>query len=79
MGTLKSMGLPNKKGNNPNICLKTDGKISFDGKENANTFNNFYVNLAEALVRKLPNPKGNMYKNIIENFISHPAHSNLQW
>ena len=79
--TLKSMGLPNKKGNNPNICLKTDGKISFDAKENANTFKNFYANLAEDLVRKLPNPKGNfggIYRNIIEDFISQPAHSNLR-
>ncbi len=67
-GTLKSMGLNNKKGNNPKICLKTNDKISFDAKENANIFKNFYANLAEDLVKKLPNAKGNFGKIYVQDY-----------
>ena len=53
---LKSLGLPSKKRSISNICLKNDDKISFDDKTNANTFKEFYCNLASDLVAKLPPP-----------------------
>ncbi len=53
--TVKSLGLPNKKGNNPNICLKKGEEIVFDPKANANIFKDFYTNLAEDL--NYPNPR----------------------
>ena len=53
---LKSLDLPSKKRSISNICLKKDGKISFDDKTNANTFKEFYCNLASDLVAKLPSP-----------------------
>ena len=37
-----------------NICLKKDDKISFNDKKNANTFRQFFCNLASDLVAKLP-------------------------
>ena len=51
---LKSIGLPQKSFSTANICLKTKEKISFDTKENAETFKDFFNNLAEDLVKKLP-------------------------
>ena len=50
--TLKSLGLPSKKGSNIlNICLKKDDKINFDKKTNVNTFKAFYCNLAGDLLQ----------------------------
>ena len=43
---LKSLGLPCKKGSISNICLKKDDKTGFDEKTNANTFKEFFCNLA---------------------------------
>ena len=54
--TLKSLGLPSKKGSISKICLKKDDKISFDDKTNVNTFKEFYCNLANELLAKLPPP-----------------------
>ena len=53
---LKSLSLPSKKRSISNICLKKDDKISFDDRTNANTFKEFYCNLASDLVAKLPPP-----------------------
>ena len=54
---LKSLGLPSKNSTPPNICLKkADGNVSFDPKENAETFKSFFSNLAKNLVEKLPIP-----------------------
>jgi len=53
---LKSLGLPSKKGSISKICLQKNDKISFDDKENANNFKEFYCNLANDLVNKLPPP-----------------------
>ena len=49
---LKSLGLPSKKGTISNICLKKDDKICFDDNTNANTFKEFFCNLASDLVAK---------------------------
>ena len=54
--TLKSMGLSAKSSSVTKICLKDGEKLSFDSKTNANTFCNFYSNLAGELLKKLPTP-----------------------
>ena len=38
------------------ICLEKDGILSFDPKTNAEIFKDFYSNLANNLVKKLPTP-----------------------
>ena len=67
--TLKSLGLPSKKGSNiSNICLKKDDKINFDEKTNANTFKEFYCNLAGDLLKKLPPPSNKLGITSVRNF-----------
>ena len=51
---LKSLGLPQKVTSKSNICLKTNEKVSFDAKENAETFKNFFNSLSDNLLKKLP-------------------------
>ena len=51
--SLKKLGLPSKSGPPSNICLGEKDKVSFDNKENAETFKNFYENLASHLVDKI--------------------------
>ena len=82
---LKSLGLPSKKGSISNICLKKNDKISFDDKINANTFKDFYCNLASDLVEKLPPPSNrfeitsvrNYYQNMLELLPSKFSFSNV--
>ena len=62
------MGLPSKTGNNPKICLKTDDKVTFEPKENANIFKNFYANLANDLVKELPHPCGKFGKTYVQRY-----------
>ena len=50
MEDLKKLGLPKKNEG------QAKGNVSFDSKSNAETFKNFYANLAMDLVRKLPLP-----------------------
>ena len=54
--SLKSLGLPSKKSSSATICLEKDGILSFDPKTNAEIFKDFYSNLANNLVKKLPAP-----------------------
>ena len=68
-----------------NICLKKDDKISFDDKTNANTFKEFFCNLASDLVAKLPPPFNkfgicsvrNHYQNILDLLPSKFKFSNV--
>ena len=54
---LKDIGLPKKvKSVSNNFCLKNNGVLSFDLQENMEIFKNFYNNLAQNLLDKLPNP-----------------------
>ena len=62
------MGLPNKNGPAPKICLKTDDEISFDNNENAETFKNFYESLATDLVNKLPLPTNKFNKEKVKEY-----------
>ena len=67
--TLKSLGLPSKKGSNiSNVCLKKDYKINFDEKTNANTFKEFYCNLAGDLLKKLPPPSSKLGITSVRSF-----------
>ena len=69
METLKSLGSPSKKGSNIlNICLKKDHKINFDEKNKANTFKEFYCNLAGDLLKKLPPPSNKFGITSVRNF-----------
>ena len=65
---LKSLGLPSKKGTISNICLKKDDKICFDDKANANTFKEFFCNLASDLVAKLPPPSKRFGLNTVRSY-----------
>ena len=65
---LKSLGLPSKKGTILNICLKNVDKICFDDKTNANTFKEFFCNLASDLVTKLPPPPKRFGLDAVHNY-----------
>ena len=60
--SLKSLGLPSKESSSATICLEKDGILSFDPKTNAEIFKDFYSNLANNLVKKLPTPQISMEK-----------------
>ena len=55
--SLNSLGLPSKNKSGSKICLNENGKLNFEPKVNANIFKNFFSNLADDLLKKLPNPK----------------------
>ena len=52
--SLKSRGLHSKESSSATICLEKDGILSFDPQTNAEIFKDFYSNLANNLVKKLP-------------------------
>ena len=55
--TLKSLGMPSKRGRQSKISLKENGVVSFDPKKNANIFCRLFSNIADSLLLKLPRPK----------------------
>ena len=65
---LKSLGLTSKKCTISNICLKKDDIICFDDKTNANTFKEFFCNLASDLVAKLPPPSKRFGLDTVRNY-----------
>ena len=56
--------------------LKKDDKISFDDKTNADTFNEFFCNLASDLVAKLP-PASNKFGNVITTVLQYVIQDTL--
>ena len=52
--TIKSLGLPNKTTSTAKICLKVKEGICFEPKGISDIFKDYYSNLAENLVSKLP-------------------------
>ena len=66
--SLKSLGLPSKKSSSATICLEKDGILSFDPKTNAEIFKDFYSNLANNLVKKLPTPPKKYGKTAVNNY-----------
>jgi len=69
--SLQMLGLSNKNRSPSNICLGDKDKVSFDNKENAETFKNFDENLSSDLVNKLPLPTDNFGKEKIKDFYKH--------
>ena len=65
---MKSLGLPSKKGTISNICLKKGDKICFDDKTSANAFKDFFCNLANDLVAKLPHPSNRFRLDTARNY-----------
>ena len=49
--------MPSKGGRQSKISLKENGVVSFNSKENVNSFCRFFSNLADSLLQKLPRPK----------------------
>ena len=66
--SLKSLGLPSKKSSCSTICLEKDRILSFDPKANAEIFKDFYSNLANDLVKKLPNPPNKYGKDVVKKY-----------
>ena len=54
--SLKSLGLPSTQKSSSSLCLEKDGNLSFDPKANTEIFKDFYLNLADNLVKKVPSP-----------------------
>ena len=69
--TFKKLGLPSKNESQGKICLGKEGDITFDPKSNAETFKNFYANLALDLVRKLPLPTNRFGTNSVSDYYRH--------
>ena len=67
--TLKDLGLKMKNNPATSICLKTGDTITFDAKENAENFKEFYSKLAESLLEKLPPAPKRYGKEYLTNFI----------
>ena len=73
---LKSLGMKSDKVNQSKIVFKKDGAIQLEPTKNANTFKDFFFNLAGNLVRKLPvalnkfnnNMTKQYYMNIEKNY-----------
>ena len=69
--SLKKLGLPCKNGPTSTICLGTNENISFENKENAEKFKNFYENLATDLLNKLPLPANEFNKDKVNEYYKH--------
>ena len=65
--SLNSLGLPSKNKSGSKICLNDNGKLNFEAKVNANIFKNFFSNLADDLLKKLPNPKNNFNMDSVKS------------
>ena len=66
--SLKSLRLPSKESSSATICLEKDGILSFDLKTSAEIFKDFYSNLANNLVKKLPTPQNKYGKTAVNNY-----------
>ena len=66
--TLRSLGLPSKKGTISNICLKKGENICFDERTNTKTFKEFFGYLASDLVAKLLPPSKRFGLDTVRNF-----------
>ena len=60
--TLKSLGMPSKEGRQSKISLKENNVVSFNSKDNANTFCRFFSNLPNS------NFESKLLRSIIRRF-----------
>ena len=68
MEALKSLGLPNKKASQSNICLKNIDGLLFDLFSTAETFKKHYSSQAKNLVLKLPKSPNNFGMESVNNY-----------
>ena len=66
--SLNSLGISSKNKSVSKICLNEYGKVNFEPKENANIFKNFFSNLAEDLLKKLPIPKNKFNMDSVKSY-----------
>ena len=66
--SLNSLGFTTKNKSKSKICLNHKGNLNFDPKANANIFKNFFSNLAEDLLKKLPNPSNKFNLNTVKSY-----------
>ena len=66
--TIKSLGLETKSKSTSNICLKDNGVNVFDSKRTANIFKDFFSNLADKLVSKLPKAPNKFGKTYLSSY-----------
>ena len=50
------------------LCLEKDGNLYFDPKTNTEIFEDFYLNLADNLVKKLPCPPNKFGKETVKTY-----------
>ena len=60
--TLKSLGMPSKEGRQSKISLKENNVVSFNSKDNANTFCRFFSNIPNS------NFESKLLRSIIRRF-----------
>ena len=65
---MNSLGLSSKNKSGSKICLSEIGNLNFEPQVNANIFKNFYSNLADDLLKKLPNPKNKFNMDSAESY-----------
>ena len=65
---LKKLGLPKTKTPSSNICLKGNDGLSFCSLSIANNFKNFFSNLAQNLIEKLPTGPNRFHINSVREF-----------
>ena len=66
--TLKSLDLLFKRERQSKMSLKENGVVSYNSKDNANTFCRIFSNLADSLLQKLPGPKTKFGIKITEDY-----------
>ena len=68
----KSLGYSNKNKSNPKIVLNINENVCFESKSIAEHMNNYFLNIANMLVSKLPSPSNffSTASSIIRNFYS---------
>ena len=66
--SLKFLGLPSKQMSSSSLFLEKDGNLSFDPKTNTEIFKDFYLNLADNLVKKLPCPQYKFGKETVKTY-----------
>ena len=69
---LNSLGLPSKNKSGSKICLNKNGKLNFEPKVNTNIFKNFFSNLEDDLLKKLPNLKNKFNMDSIKSDYGKP-------
>ena len=67
---LKNLGMPCQVSHQPKICLGENNLLQFNKKKNANTFKNFYSNLAADMVNRLPAVKNISGMNSVKEYYS---------